>query len=313
MGYIDVIGHNLLYPPGTDGKPGHHRGLTYFYRSCLLFLNRTEPVTIDEALELLHAPRQLWLEVNDFQDLLVVMSKASMYAGLCSAVNITNRNAVVQVDVGATLVSLVDANFLEDYIAGMIKELNLTEKTVQRDVLKMDRALENVRMPFTRTDPFRFIEVADIDVLNNLLDWVYVLNASLPNLVNPWTKDTLIMLRGRTEIERMLLPLSRVDLKLATLYSLLVAATQLLRWDRTRTPPLQGDSEYSRINYCVMVTADYFKDLMPEWAAETSQERGSLAEAEDIIDNVNLAIVKKYPNLTYFTNFRPNIHGTCRI
>ncbi|XP_077508302.1 uncharacterized protein LOC144119600 [Amblyomma americanum] len=258
----------------------HHMAL--FYASCRRFAVEQRIIGFREALHLSGIDFRAWLTSSSFQDLFSVIVAECLRTGLTSVISVKVRDQRVYIDLGNTL-----AHFLPnqtDRLASVI-EAAASELPIPRNpalvpaLVNLDSHLHRALAESPPPTEFHSIAVHQLPTQALVLAWVHGLNRGLSNKMSVH-RGTVVSASGLTEIRGLIGILSSVEVRLASIYSLMLPIAQVMSYSGAFHPFGVDGSRRNHLeptNLCLRQTAERFPMEMTVWitqAMETPEARG---------------------------------------
>ncbi|KAK8774737.1 hypothetical protein V5799_010733 [Amblyomma americanum] len=258
----------------------HHMAL--FYASCRRFAVEQRIIGFREALHLSGIDFRAWLTSSSFQDLFSVIVAECLRTGLTSVISVKVRDQRVYIDLGNTL-----AHFLPnqtDRLASVI-EAAASELPIPRNpalvpaLVNLDSHLYRALAESPPPTEFHSIAVHQLPTQALVLAWVHGLNRGLSNKMSVH-RGTVVSASGLTEIRGLIGILSSVEVRLASIYSLMLPIAQVMSYSGAFHPFGVDGSRRNHLdpnNLCLRQTAERFPMEMTVWitqAMETPEARG---------------------------------------
>ncbi|XP_070395701.1 uncharacterized protein [Dermacentor albipictus] len=222
-----------------------------------------------------------------------IASRIAIRGGLPSVLNVSMRNAVLQMDVGTTLsaslrpfnVTAMDAiAFVARYVAHDFRDFSSR-------LLNLDRKVELQRAQFNRSTPFHAVKDKTTSIMMLVLYNLTVAHAdSLGSKVITGT----ILVRGFDLIETMIGTLSNEGADLSTVYFYMVAASEMLGYEFSRQRHYSDTRGQVSLRCVYAVLAHYHSGFL-HWAARFLQSRYAVESARDITARIKDQFIKMAP------------------
>lgn len=309
-GYLDELQRNYtsrLFRLLEGGEATQHGGLTgtsmqNFYRSCVAYMNNSQPSFLNDTLRVLGVQYGFWKGVHTVRDLVVFVGRLCMGTGLPSFVNMSTRNGILQIDLGTTLaaslaplnVSVGEAvHFSLALLRGDEADRNINR--FQQQLLAIDADIEQIRRGFDRRTPF------NISRFKNSSRQLYAFyEAALASVGIEYRQmmEGAILSRGLGEIWKVAELVRSLEFRVAAFYSYILVASKMIGYElqHLRGPAsLSQDSrgangsQWNRgeLNlWCVRVVENHFNGDFTEWAAAGIQAWYAVDKARQVIDSI---------------------------
>ncbi|XP_070395699.1 uncharacterized protein [Dermacentor albipictus] len=264
-----------------------------FYNSCLHYMMSPHEAFFNDTIRELNLSWAFWRSIKRFEDMIDIASRIAIRGGLPSVLNVSMRNAVLQMDVGTTLsaslrpfnVTAMDAiAFVARYVAHDFRDFSSR-------LLNLDRKVELQRAQFNRSTPFHAVKDKTTSIMMLVLYNLTVAHAdSLGSKVITGT----ILVRGFDLIETMIGTLSNEGADLSTVYFYMVAASEMLGYEFSRQRHYSDTRGQVSLRCVYAVLAHYHSGFL-HWAARFLQSRYAVESARDITARIKDQFIKMAP------------------
>ncbi|KAL1420807.1 hypothetical protein MTO96_023664 [Rhipicephalus appendiculatus] len=244
-----------------------HR-MAIFYASCKRLSQESRPPNFQYAIRLSGIDVSVWLGARSFQQLFATVVEECVRSGFASVISIQRSGQVVYVDSGRSIVrTMADerdkvASFMQAAFLALNIELNYSKKTA---IEALDSTLDDALV--SAFSEFQPTTIRQLPTRVLLFSWIQGLNGGLQNrsVVLP---DSSVLARNLNAIRRVIWIMSSVEVRLASMYCLLLSLSQIMRYAYM----LGGSAEDNRgTNFCLTETARRFPVQFPLWIAQTME------------------------------------------
>ncbi|KAL1430341.1 hypothetical protein MTO96_015050 [Rhipicephalus appendiculatus] len=285
----------LLERGDNDTLRGSGRSIANFYSSCVRFLNTPNQQSYyGDSLRELRLTNNFWQGVNSFEDVAVLFGSLCVRGGMPSFVNVTIRNAMLQMDVGTTLAAAMKpfhltvadaAEFVGPYVGGDFH--NFTGH-----ILDVDAEMEESRAAFDRKLPFYAPRYKNQSLT---LAFLYLLALNHSDNTTRRVMEGTLLVRGIEFIEKMVQKIMVVNSSLSAVYLYMVASSQMLGYAISRHRQVHTSRGQASLS-CVYAVLTHYHSAFLHWAARFLQSRYSVDAAQKIQAKILNQFVKLSPS-----------------
>ncbi|KAH9377242.1 hypothetical protein HPB48_006953 [Haemaphysalis longicornis] len=253
-----------------------------FYSSCQVYARRQRQTSVEDILEISGIRALAWSKAHTFEELLVVIVAEVLHSGLSSVISVKWSDPRVHVDVGTSLSNTMRG--LPQHLSAFVKDVLLAlglqeDATLLSDAIRLDS--EVGRTLSAPSSEFFAITVCQLPPVGYCEHWLRGLNLGLDNR-KTISKRSLVLVRDILKLKTLISSLGSANLTLASIYTLLIPLSQVMKYAYALTPNKAG-SESQEGDFCLWEMAERFPTLFPVWVAETVETAESRGYFEEMV------------------------------